>query len=188
MTAVSTPTEAKATLPTRRKTQPCAKISSVAWMPTREMDLPEWIVAGRNLGAMGRCGQWGLGDWIRYGNTQFGERYAEAARITGYDVQSLMNMVYVASKFEISRRRENLSWSHHETVTPLEADEQDYWLDLAVSQNLSVFDLRLELRSSRRDSKPAAYEGKGTNAVSASAKGLICPHCGGEVPLPPDGA
>ena len=43
----------------------------------------------------------------------YGERYELAAKVTGYDAQTLMNMFYVASRFEISRRREKLSFSRH---------------------------------------------------------------------------
>jgi hypothetical protein len=166
------------TSPNHARGQVSSAITPVAWVPTGEMGLAEWTAVGRRLGAMGRCGQWGLGDWIRYGNVKFGERYARAARITGYDVQTLMNMVYVASRFEISRRRENLSWSHHETLASLDPDEQDHWLDLAVSEKLSVSDLRVELRSARRGSKSAS------NAdVSTGERTLTCPHCGKPVPL-----
>lgn len=157
-------------------------------MPTREMGLAEWTAAGRRLGAMGRCGQWGLGDWIRYGNAKFGERYARAASITGYDVQTLMNMVYVASRFDISRRRENLSWSHHETLAALEPGEQDHWLDQAVTKRLSVSDLRLELRSAKRSGGrlegERAESGRDLPDESTGAEGLICPSCGHVMPLP----
>jgi hypothetical protein len=145
------------------------------------MDFGEWATAGRRLSAMGRCGQWGLGDWIRYGNANFGERYAWAARVTGYDVQTLMNMVYVASRFDISRRRENLSWSHHETVAALDPAEQDRWLDRAVTDRFSIADLRGELRSLRRDSRGL---GEGQSARTAAPHAIACPHCGGSVPLP----
>jgi hypothetical protein len=157
-------------------------------MPTREMGLAEWTAAGRRLGAMGRCGQWGLGDWIRYGNAKFGERYARAASITGYDVQTLMNMVYVASRFEISRRRENLSWSHHETLAALEPEEQDHWLDQAVTKRLSVSDLRLELRSAKRGGGrlegERAESGRDLPDESTGAQELVCPSCGHVMPLP----
>jgi hypothetical protein len=192
MPSFPTKTNVPATAPEPGNRSPVS-ISPVAWVPNREIEFPEWAEAGRRLGAMGRCGQWGLGDWIKYGNSKFGQRYTRAARITGYDVQTLMNMVYVASKFEISRRRENLSWSHHETVASLEADEQDRWLDLATSQSLSVADLRVELRSSRRAVKSTA-PGKDGQSVTADGGAretapdgielLICPNCGGKVPLP----
>jgi hypothetical protein len=35
---------------------------------------------------------------VRYGTARWGEKYAEAARVTGYDVASLRNMAWVASR------------------------------------------------------------------------------------------
>ena len=99
-----------------------SELTRVGWMPSTNLGLAEWSAVGRRFGEIGRCSQWWLGDWIHYGNAKFGERYSRAVKLTGYDVQSLMNMVYVASRFEISRRRENLSWSHHATLASLELD------------------------------------------------------------------
>jgi hypothetical protein len=136
---------------------------------------------------MGRCCQWTIGDWIRYGHAKFGERYAPAARITGYDVQTLMNMVHVASRFDVSRRRKGLSWSHHETVASLEPDQQDYWLDRAVTERFSVADLRLELRASRRKHTTKLDEdscGPATMYMRGQEVLVTCPTCGGEFPVP----
>jgi hypothetical protein len=153
----------------------------VAWSPNRDLDFPEWVADGRRLGAMSRCCQWTIGDWIRYGHARFGERYAPAAKITGYDVQTLMNMVHVASRFDISRRRENLSWSHHETVASLDIKQQEYWLDRAATDKLSIADLRLELRSTnrkrsriqRQDISPASEKQLGPSPAT-----VVCPSCG----------
>lgn len=134
-------------------------VNHVAWTPNRELDAHEWAAAGRRIGAVGRSIQWLLGDWIAYGNQKFGERYARASKITGYDTQTLMNMVYVASHFPISRRRENLSWSHHETLAALGSDEQDHWLDQAATYRWSVADLRMMLRMSRKEDLAKADEG-----------------------------
>lgn len=131
---------------------------------------------------MGRCGQWGLGDWIRYGNAKFGERYSRATRITGYDVQTLMNMVYVASRYEISRRRETLSWSHHETLAPLDPAEQESWLDRVVAEKLSVADLRTELRSARRGGEaPAKSSRESLQQQQAEGADIVCPQCGHKI-------
>jgi hypothetical protein len=157
-------------------------ITPVAWVATGTLRQADWVAAGRSLGAMGRCSQWWLGDWIRYGNARFGERYARAAAITGYDSQTLMNMVSIASKFEVSRRRENLSWSHHETVAALPVEEQERWLDHAGAERLSVVDLRVELRAARRGARRpeetvAAVAGE---AIEDGTR-LTCPRCGHEM-------
>lgn len=140
-----------------------------SWTPSRDLSVPEWAAIGQRFGAVGRCIQWLIGDWITYGNMKFGERYALAAKITGYDTQTLMNMVYVASRFPISRRRENLSWSHHETVASLEAQVQDQWLDEASKHRWGVADLRMMLRAARRrETEADEAEGLGKEVPSGS--------------------
>lgn len=152
-------------------------LSQVAWTPRDELALAEWSAVGRRFGEIGRCSQWWLGDWIAYGNVRFGERYSRAAKLTGYDAQSLMNMVHVASRFEIYRRRENLSWSHHATVASLDVDGQEHWLTRAAAEHMSVADLRVELRGRRRGLKAVA------DGEQSSAPTVVCPNCGGAVPV-----
>jgi hypothetical protein len=158
-----------------------AELTRVGWTPAADIGLAEWSAVGRRFGEVSRCSQWWLGDWINYGNAKFGERYSRAAKLTGYDVQSLMNMVYVASRFETYRRRENLSWSHHASVASLDLDGQEHWLTRASEDGLSVADLRVELRAQRRALKEhgAAEEPR----QLPEERSLVCPNCGESVPL-----
>jgi hypothetical protein len=155
-------------------------LSKVAWMPKGELEQGEWIAAGRRLGAIGRCSQWWIGDWIRYGNSKWGEKYAEAARITGYDVASLRNMAWVASRFDLSLRSDTLTWSHHVLLAPLEPDEQRHWLERANEDRLSVADLRIELRSRQENGVPADPE-TAVAGGSDEAGVTVCPQCGHEI-------
>lgn len=148
--------------------------SRVAWMPAEDIDVHKWVRAGQRLGAMTRCSQWWLGDWVRYGTGRWGEKYKEASRITGYDVQSLRNIAYVAGRVEVSRRRDNLAWSHHAEVSALEPAEQDRWLDLAESEKMSVSDLRTELRSARRADNRSSTQ---SNSDKPTAGTVVCPNC-----------
>jgi hypothetical protein len=166
-----------------RSAQRLPELTRVGWTPRADIGLDEWSAFGRRFGEIGRCSQWWLGDWIHYGNAKFGERYSRAAKLTGYDVQSLMNMVYVASRFEISRRRENLSWSHHATVASFDVPSQEYWLGRAVVDKLSVADLRVESRSWRRALQAPAEDDP--HQATAHAGTLVCPSCGELVPLTP---
>lgn len=152
-------------------------VTSVGWVPPKELDAREWVLAGKRLGAMNRCSQWWLGDWLRYGTSRWGEKYKEAARITGYDVQTLRNIAYVAGQVEISRRRDNLTWSHHAEICALEEEEQEQWLDLAAEQRMSVADLRIELRTERRRREGEVDEAK------AAGKMVRCPECDHQFPL-----
>jgi len=49
---------------------------------------------------------------------------------------------WVADKFESSRRRENLSWSHHREVVALPEEAADRMLNLAEQEGWSRNDLR----------------------------------------------
>jgi hypothetical protein len=127
-----------------------AELSPTAWRPTGEMAYEEWLRVGGRLGVAGRSVGWWLGDWLRYGTARYGTKYTAALRVTGYDRQTLMNMVYVATRFEVSRRRENLSWSHHAELAGLEVCEQERWLERAIADRFSVRELRLELSCEKR--------------------------------------
>ncbi len=142
------------------------------------------MATGRRLGAIGRCSQWWIGDWIRYGTARWGERYAEAARVTGYDVASLRNMAWVASQFDLSLRSDKLTWSHHVLLAPLEPGEQKRWLDHALEERLSVADLRIELRAAQ-GAKPAVSSGAKVEPTD-EASVTVCPHCGHELRPPAD--
>jgi hypothetical protein len=156
-------------------------VTATSWDVHGSMPFSEWVAHGRRLGVMGRGVGWWLGDWLRFGNAAYGERYGPAARMTGYDRQSLMNMVYVASRFESSRRREKLSWSHHAEIAAFEPAEQDEWLDRAERERLSVRDLREAIRTARRGVK-AEHRAEGEVEPVATAAHdqpeVVCPSCG----------
>jgi len=105
-----------------------------------------------------------------------------AARITGYDAHSLRNMVWISSRFEPSRRRDNLTWSHHASVATLDPDAQNEWLDRAVADRLSVSDLRIELRSARENGADSSKsDGALESPETARAVFITCPQCGLEI-------
>ncbi|HEX4304590.1 MAG TPA: hypothetical protein VHZ54_01005 [Solirubrobacterales bacterium] len=154
-----------------------AIFGKTAWIPEEKMDHADWIVAGRRLGAIGRCSQWWVGDWIRYGNAKWGEKYVEAARVTGYDVASLRNMAWVAAQFDLSLRSDKLTWSHHVLLAPFEPEEKRYWLERASAERFSVADLRIELRR-RRPKEHASSVGADQTVESDLSKTMVCPRCG----------
>jgi hypothetical protein len=164
----------RSTLPRARPAM--SALTATAWEPQTELELRDWLEHGRRFGALGRGVAWWIGDWLVYGNARYGERYARAARATGYEPQSLMNMVYVASRFPPARRRAALSWSHHAEVAALRPEDQDRWLDLAEQERISVRSLRGELRAVRRAATRRLSEGGAAPQRSAPAV-AICPRC-----------
>jgi hypothetical protein len=167
-----------------------AAVTAISWTPRVDLTVAEWARQGRWLGALGRGSGWWLGDWVRYGTARYGDRYGPAARVTGYDVQSLMNMAYVSRRFEASRRRAGLSFSHHAELAGLPTEEQDLWLDRAEAGAMSVRSLRSELRqaqnratarerssASRRAANAHGPSGEAP-AASGSEPEVVCPECG----------
>jgi hypothetical protein len=186
---------------TRRAPQAHAGLTTVAWVADEELAYDEWLRQGSRLGVAGRNAAWWIGDWVNYGTARYGSKYSLAARVTGYDRQTLMNMVYVASRFEISRRRENLSWSHHAELAAFEVDMQERWLDRARADRLSVRDLREALMSLKHSASSRIEAGAGdvetdANTLERASVGsrsralelrslsatsdstVVCPNCG----------
>jgi hypothetical protein len=167
---------------------PNVDLTAVSWTAHVELPYEQWLRTGSRLGLAGRSAAWWIGDWVHYGTARFGQKYAAAARVTGYDRQTLMNMVYVANRFESSRRRENLSWSHHAELAALEVPSQELWLERAIIERLSVRDLREELvatqarpssgsrateRSQSTSGTPAPASVSGSRAEAL----VVCPNC-----------
>jgi hypothetical protein len=154
----------------------------VGWQPGSDLEFANWLRVGHRFGRVSRSCQWWIGDWLAYGNRRYGETYVKAAKITGYDVQTLMNMAYTSVRFEISRRRENVSWSHHATLASLPQPEQDRWLDLIEAERLSVACLRTELRNSARRAPDVSSQSEGEDGGSRTDEeppvSTRCPACG----------
>lgn len=152
-------------------------LTATSWEPVADLPLPDWNEAGRRLGAIGRGVGWWIGDWLLYGNHRFGERYVRAKRLTGYDVQTLMNMAYVASRFDPARRRANLSFSHHAELAAEAPEDQERWLARSETEGLSV----RCLREARRGERGAQRGGSGHSSPARSRGAgdeLVCPRCG----------
>lgn len=179
-------------------------VGTTGWNPPEDLDLPQWAALGRRFGQIARGVQWWIGDWLRYGSLRWGERYVQASRITGYDQGSLRNMASLSSEFEVSRRRDGLTWSHHAVVAGLELRDQDAWLDRAELLRLSVADFRVELRAGRRGSslsddgmtpsvlaRPMKHHCHGASDGNLQSMGdvqpsvaVVCPKCGQPLPQP----
>ena len=163
------------------------RTTAVAWYAHAGLTREEWETYGTRLGAVTKSSSWWLGDWVRFGQRHYnGHRFEFASRITGYDEQTLRNFAYVAGRCEFSRRRENLSWSHHAEVAALEPGQQDRWLDEATKHRLSVRQLRDHIRHERPGAAYASGRDGGDmdgqeadhEAGADDALAVVCAYCG----------
>jgi hypothetical protein len=106
----------------------------------------DWVDFGAKLGLYSNATAWWLGDWLAFGQLKYGRRYKTAIAVTGLDYQTLRNYAVVSRRFEMSRRRDNLTFQHHAEVCALSDEEQDYWLDRAAAEQWSRNHLRRQLR------------------------------------------
>ena len=74
---------------------------------------------------------WWVGDWWAFGERKWGQRKAVVVDEDwdGPGFQTCMDCGWVAGKFETSRRREVLSFTHHKEVAALPTAEADALLD-----------------------------------------------------------
>jgi len=133
----------------------------------------EWTRLGETLKVVHHASLFWLGDWLTYGEQQYGEMYAQAVDVTDYEAGTLRNAKWVASRIELSRRRDNLSWSHHQEVAPLEPDEQDEWMDRAEQGEdgrvWTVRRLRAEIQQQR--SEREGHESKTKATIFVETEG-----------------
>lgn len=135
---------------TRSRGAEKVRVTAVAWLGHVQLTLAEWQTYGSRIALVSKSTNWWLGDWLRFGQRRYANGYRHASELTGYDEQTLMNLVYVAGRYGISRRRENLSWSHHAELAALEPPDQDRWLEEAEAASLSVRQLRQRVRDERQ--------------------------------------
>lgn len=110
-----------------------------------DVTFEEWLKLGGQIAGFQTAAQWALGDWFFYGEWTYGSSYEAGVKVTGLSYQTLADLKYVAGRFEISRRREKLSVSHHREVAALPQDDADRWLDLAEQHGWSREKLRQAL-------------------------------------------
>ena len=112
------------------------------------LSFERWLGIGRQLSAVSTSAAWCLGDWVAFGEKAFAGRYRAAIEQTSLDYQTLRNYAWVARRFELSRRRDMLSFGHHAEVAALAGPEQDFWLRKAEEHRWPVKRLRQEVSAS----------------------------------------
>lgn len=106
-------------------------MTRTGWIPPENIELTfdKWQAIGQQLQLMVHSIMWNIGDWLNYGERIYGEIYTQALEETDYAYQTLADEKWIASRIEFSRRRENLSFSHHKEVAALDPADQDTLLD-----------------------------------------------------------
>lgn len=93
------------------------------------LPIEQWLEVGEQLKRVETGIQWWIGDWLNYGESEYGEKYSQALDATDYTYQGLSDIAYVCKNYEISRRRDNVSFSAHRELLSLDKNAQDEALE-----------------------------------------------------------
>lgn len=162
-------------------------VQRVGWDLPADMTDAEWREAGELLGKVERSVSWWLGDWWAFGEKRYGERKAivEADDWEGPNFEACRNTAVVARAFEMSRRRDALTFTHHAEVAALPTAEADALLDWCeqtareTGKPRSTRELRSEVSRRRApvglqpSSETCTIEDLSTLAASGSKFGCI---------------
>ncbi len=131
------------------------QVSRVGLRFVDPLSFEEWQALGDRIGRLANSSQWWLADWLFHGEWEYGKKYREAAVLSGYEQGTLRVFSHVAGRFDLLRRRNNLSFGHHQAVAALREAEQDMWLDMAEHRGWSRNELREKLQEQRALPKDA---------------------------------
>lgn len=141
------------------------KLTRVGLSPVGKPDLDTWKKAGGSLQQMDGAIHWWIGDWLNYGHEHYEHgQYEEALEVLPFTYSTITHDKWVAQQIESCRRRQNLSWSHHATVAPLELEQQEELLAEAEKEGWT----RAELR--RRIKEPWGDDDNGDTADAEYSK------------------
>lgn len=127
---------------------------------TADVSFTEWKQFAADLRRLEQGLHWVIGDLFLYARGRLDEwsppagegdapdlRYQDLIEATGYSYKTLRNIVSVCANVPMSRRRDNLSFSHHAEVAYLDETQQEDWLDQAAMQRWSRNQLRAALQA-----------------------------------------
>lgn len=117
-------------------------VSPVGLVIAGEITFDNWASIGPVLGEYTRAMAWAIGDWLNFGETKWGEMYAQAIDTTGLSLGRLRNLKYLAGAVPHANRVAGLSLSHHEAVAPLSIERQNKLLLMAVDYGLNRDEIR----------------------------------------------
>lgn len=105
----------------------------------------QWEQVGEFLAGQTAGLQWQVGDWLRFGGHQWGDKYEAAATAFGLRPETCRKYKAVAEKFENGMRIPNLSFTHHQIAAALPEDERGEVLSLAAGEHWAASRLRSEI-------------------------------------------
>jgi hypothetical protein len=133
---------------------PEASFTETALSLPQNMGEEQWTALGGKLATIESACAWWVGDWILYGEQQYGKRkaYALAQAATRKSRDTLYQYARVAERFKSCTRVQDLPFSHHRAVERLPESDRALLLEEARAKGYTVEELtqRARLYEQRR--------------------------------------
>ncbi len=136
------------------------KVTQIGMTFDPGLSYEEWSNIGQQLQIMHKSIGFWIGDWLNFGERKYGEKYTQAIEENGLDYGTLRNYNWVTSQIELSRRRDNVSFSSHSEVASLEPKQQNKLLDKAEKENLTSREVRELVKELKKLPTPPLPEGR----------------------------
>lgn len=129
--------------------EPPGEFTATGYYLRPGLSFDEWQAAGLSLRTMYRSTLLYLGDWLLYGEANYGEDWSQA--VDGYDERTLANAMSVCRRFPPSQRRvsEHLAFGHYQALTSLPDAAAGPLLETADAEQWSVAKVRREAAAAR---------------------------------------
>ena len=139
-----------------------SEATRTGWQPLCELGYEEYIDIGKQIGNADAACQWWIGDWYNAGHG-YGD-HEKACDEAGIDYSRARNCGSICQKFEMSRRRDKVSFSHHQEIARID--------DISTQEKL------LDKCEPGLDGNPEIKNVKELRQKVAAFKGLPSPSAG----------
>ncbi len=95
----------------------------------RAISEDEWLQVGGALNSLDKSIRWLIGDWMAYGEREYGKTYAEVAALFGYEEKTLYNLCWLCKRVKLSLRGEKLDIGHYMLLAAFDPPLIRQWLD-----------------------------------------------------------
>lgn len=113
------------------------------------LSFEDWLHLGEMLKVAEGSMQFWLGDYLNYGEKNYGEKYAQA--VDARQAETWKHYAWVAASVQKCTRVHDLSWAHHREVAKLDTKKQVEWLERAEKKGWSSRELKAAIRSGKSD-------------------------------------
>jgi site-specific DNA-methyltransferase (adenine-specific) len=120
------------------------KLQRLGLTPLGDPTYTDWQECGAFIRETEKSVQFWIGDWLNFGEKQWGKRYEEGIQQTGLEYQTLRDYKWVAAHIPVSYRNDKLSYHHHREVASLPPEKQVALLQQAASEHWSLVKLKQE--------------------------------------------